>query len=128
MNKKIIIAIVAFVLVIAAVVTAYFVFSEKATEGAKAVTITVIDDKGESKEYKVNTDALYLSDAMTQAGIEYSGDDGMVDTINGVKAVYEENSSYWAFYVNDGYCNYGIYEQPVEDGDSFKIEYTINEG
>ena len=127
MNKKIIVAIVAFVLIIAAVATAYFVFSEKATEGAKAVTITVIDNKGESKEYKVNTDALYLSDAMTDAGIEYSGTDGMVDTINGVQAVYEADSSYWAFYVNDTYCQYGIYEQPVDDGDSFKIEYTVYE-
>ena len=127
MNKKLIIAIVAFVLVIVAVIGAYFAFGPKATEGSKSVTIEVVDDKGESKEYTVKTDALYLSEAMTEAGIEYSGEGTMVDTVNGLKAVYEENSSYWAFYVNGEYCNYGIYEQPVNDSDNFKIEYTIYE-
>ncbi len=127
MNKKLIIAIIAFAVVIAAVIGAYFAFAPKATEGSKSVTIEVVDDKGEVEEYSVKTDALYLSEAMTEAGIEYSGEGTMVDTVNGLKAVYEENSSYWAFYVNGEYCNYGIYEQPVNDSDSFKIEYTIYE-
>ena len=31
------------------------------------------------------------------------------------------------FYVNDEYCNYGVSEQPVEDGDKFSIVYTLAE-
>ena len=32
--------------------------------------------------------------------------------------------AYWGFSVNGQYCNYGIDEQPVEDGDAFVIAYT----
>ena len=30
----------------------------------------------------------------------------------------------FGFYVNGEYCNYGVSEQPVEDGDEFSIVYT----
>ncbi len=128
MNKKLIIAIIAFVLVIAAVVTAYFVFTEKAVEGSKSVSIEVIDDKGESKKYDIKTDALYLNEAMDEAGITYEADGTYVNTVNGITADYDKDMSYWAFNVNDTYCNYGIFEQPVNDGDSFVIAYIVYEG
>ncbi len=128
MNKKTIIAIAAFILLIAIVTVIYFVFVPKATEGTKSVTIEVVDDKGESKEYSVKTDARYLADAMTEAGITYEAEDTYVNTINGITADYDKDMSYWGFYVNGEYCNYGIFEQPVEDGDSFVIAYTIYEG
>ena len=51
----------------------------------------------------------------------------MVDTVNGEKAVYEEDGAYWGFTVNGEYCNYGIAEQPVADGDEFEIVYTLSE-
>jgi hypothetical protein len=47
-----------------------------------------------------------------------------VDTVNGLYADYVKTGGYWGFYVNGEYCNYGISEQPVEDGDAFKIEWT----
>ena len=79
--------------------------------------------------YKVKTDADNLQGAMDAAkGLEYLGEDGpyglMVSTVNGVRAVYEENGAYWGFYVNGDYCAYGIKEQPIADGDEFLIEYT----
>ena len=44
--------------------------------------------------------------------------------VNGVKADYTADGAYWAFFVNGEYCNYGIEEQPVLDGDVFSIVYT----
>ena len=57
-------------------------------------------------------------------GLEYETTDGMVMSVNGVRADYVLDGAYWAFYVNGGYCNYGIADQPVNDGDIFTIEYT----
>ena len=51
----------------------------------------------------------------------------MVDTVNGEKAVFEKDGAYWGFSVNGEYCNYGISEQPVADGDAFEIAYTVGE-
>lgn len=48
----------------------------------------------------------------------------MVTVVNGVSADYNVDGSYWAFYVNDEYCQFGVDEQPVNDKDTFKIEYT----
>ncbi|MBR4881903.1 MAG: DUF4430 domain-containing protein [Clostridia bacterium] len=128
MNKKILIAIIAFAVVIALVAAAYFIFVPKATGGSKEVTVIFSDNKGETKTTVIKTDALYLADAMTEAGLEYEVADTYVTAINGITADYNKDMSYWAFYVNGEYCNYGIFEQPVNDGDSFKIEYTIYEG
>ena len=48
-----------------------------------------------------------------------------VKNVNGITAEYETDGTYWAFYVNGEYCNYGISSQPVEDGDAFQIVYEI---
>ena len=48
----------------------------------------------------------------------------MINTVNGETADFNTDGAYWSFYVNGEYCNYGISEQPVEDGDAFQIIYT----
>lgn len=124
-NTKKILGVALLVVLIAAFALLWNNFSEKPVEGSKAITIEVIDDEAESTVYELKTDAEYLRQAMEEAdGLEFSATDGMVDTVNGVKADYNVDASYWAFYINDEYCNYGIDEQPVEDGDAFKIVYT----
>ena len=132
-NKKLWIALAAFVVVIA-LAGAYLMLKPKAQEGSKSVTLTVVNKDGEKKEYQIKTDAEYLQEAMDDAkeeGLTYSGEDSeyglMVDTVNGEKAVFEEDGAYWGFSVNGEYCNYGISEQPVADGDAFEIAYTVGE-
>lgn len=133
-KKKIVGVVVGVVALIAVMAGLYLNFGPKTQEGAKAVTIEVVDDEGESTEYKLHTDAEYLVDAMEEAGKEgltFSGTKGefglTVDTVNDVKADFNTDAAYWAFYVNGEYCNYGVDQQPVADGDAFKIEYTIME-
>lgn len=127
--KKKILGIVLFVALIALLAIVYVKFSEKPVDGSKSITIEVVNSEAESVKYELKTDALYLAEAMEEAeGLEYETEDGpyglTVLSVNGERAVYEENGAYWAFYVNDEYCNFGISEQPVEDGDYFKIEYS----
>ena len=128
-NSKKIIALVAIVLVVGLMAFAYVTFSAKPTEGAKSISIVVVDSAEKSVVYELNTDAKYLAQAMDEAeGLEYEAEDGpyglSVSTINGESAVYETDGAYWGFYVNGDYCNYGISEQPVNDGDAFRIVYT----
>ena len=130
-NKKKLLGLGVLIIVIAAFAIIYGRFSEKPVEGSKAVTIEVINSNEESTVYEVQTDAEYLQQAMDEAeGLEYSGTEGdfglMIDTVNGETAVYETDAAYWGFFVNGEYCNYGISEQPVEDGDAFQIVYTVD--
>lgn len=131
MNKRsLLIGIAALVVFIAAFAEIYMLFGAKPVEGSKAVTIDVVNDVQETVTYEIKTDAEYLRQAMEEAeGLTFSGSESefgmMVDTVNGLKADYNENGAYWAFYVNGDYCNYGIDSQPVLDGDVFSIEYTV---
>ena len=130
-NKKLIFGIVALLAVVAILATVFFVFREKPVEGAKAITIEIIDDAQNSTVYEVNTDAEFLAGAMEDAeGLEFSGYEDptyglTITTINGVTADFNTGNAYWSYYVNGGYCNYGASSQPVEDGDAFVIKYEV---
>lgn len=132
-NKKTLIAVIVFVVLLAILGGVYY-FTKPATEtGDKQVEIVVVDKAGSETLYTVDTDAEYLIEAMEDAkeqGLSYEGDEGdyglMIDTVNGEKAVYTDDGAYWGFSVNGNYCEYGVSEQPVADGDKFEIKYTID--
>ena len=129
--KKKLVGIAALVVAITAMVFVYSNFKEQPVEGSKQISIEVINSAKESKVYELKTDAEYLQQAMDEAeGLEYESEEGpygpMVTSVNGEAAIFEENNAYWSFSVNGEYCNYGISEQPVEDGDAFQIVYTID--
>ena len=130
--KKKIFTLAAIIVLVGALLGVYSVFREKTVAGSKEITIEVVDSKGESKVYELKTDAEYLEQAMEEAeGLTFAYDDGpygaSVHTVNDEKADYNTDGAYWGFNVNGAYCNYGISEQPVEDGDAFQIIYTLME-
>lgn len=128
-NMKLFIGVGVMVLLIALFAVLFFLFRPKAVQGAKSITIEVVDNNGASTVYDVHTDAEYLRQAMEEAkGLEFSGAESeygmMVETVNGITADYNVDQSYWGFFVNGEYCNYGIETQPVTDGDAFRIVYS----
>lgn len=130
-NKKALIGVVALVAVIAVMAAVFVTFRAKPVAGSKEVVIEVVDNNQETTTYELKTDAEYLEQAMEEAeGLTYSGTEGpyglMIDTVNGLTADFNTDGAYWSFYVNDDYCNYGISEQPVMDGDTFTIKYEVS--
>lgn len=131
-NKKKLLGIGLIVVLVVIMALAYGKFREKPVEGSKNITIEVVNSKEESKVYELKTDAEYLLEAMEEAeGLAFEGEEGefgmSIMTVNGETADFNVDASYWSFYVNDEYCNYGVSEQPVEDGDAFAIVYTVYE-
>lgn len=125
------IAALAAVVLIVLMAGVYMHFGPKTQEGAKEVTVEVVDDKEQTKEYVVQTDAEYLIgvlEAAEEQGLTFEAKKGefglTVVAVNGVLADYEKDNAYWAFYVNEEYCNYGVEEQPAAAGDVFRIAYT----
>jgi len=128
-SLKIVLGVTGVVALVAALVAVWMFFGAKPQAGAKEITIEVINSADESTVYELNTDAEYLRQAMDEAeGLTYDGTEGeygiMISTVNGEVADYNVDGSYWSFYVNGEYCNYGIDTQPVADGDAFVIEYA----
>lgn len=129
MNKKKIIGVAAFILLIAAFVVAYLIFRPGTSAGEKSITIEVVDSAQKTTSYDVDTNAEFLRQAMDEAeGLEYSGTEGdygiMLSTVNGETADFEKDGAYWCVMVNGEYGNYGIDEQPVVDGDVYQLVYT----
>lgn len=132
MKSKKILAVALVAVLVAALAFVYVAYSEKAVEGEKNITIEVVMPDETVTVYEVDTDAEYLIGAMEDAdGLTFEGEDGIyglsVSTINGVRADYTLDGAYWGFFVNGEYCNYGVSQQPVEDGDAFSIVYTLAE-
>ncbi len=123
-TKKIIIGIV----VLAALVAVFLIMWNKnkpvSTLGAKAYTVEVTGEDGNTKTYTGRTDAEFLSGLMDElaasSDFSYEGENSdygiMINTINGEDAIFAEDGSYWAIYVNGEYGMYGADQQPVEDG------------
>lgn len=130
-KKKIILGSGILVVLIVAMALIWTNFREKPVEGSKAITIEVVDSKGKSEVYELKTDVEFLVEAMEEAkeqGLSYEGEEGpyglSIRTVNGERADYTLDGAYWSVSVNGEYCNYGVSEQPVEDGDAFEIVYT----
>lgn len=131
-GKKIAIAVIILAVLAVAFGLIYMKFAPKAQKGAKELSIEVVDNKEKSKKYTVHTDAKYLRQALEETeGLTIEGTESeyglMVQSVNGIKADYDTNGAYWSFYLNGEYCNYGIDQQPVKDGESYKIVYTTGE-
>jgi len=105
------------------------------TEGAKAITIEVLDNGEKTTSYELHTDAEYLKGAMDELAAKdstftFEGSDGdygfFIEAVNGITADFETDKAYWAIYVNDEYGQYGADQQPVNDGDVFRLAYEIS--
>ena len=126
-NKKLLIALAALVVVIAAMLTIYFVTLPETSAGEKTCTVTVIHGDESTKTFTVTTEEEYLGAALEKEGLISSqgADAGMFHTVDGEKADWNVNQSYWAFYVGEEYASKGIYDTPVTEGGSYKLVYTI---
>ena len=136
MNKKTIIALIVFVAVLALVVGIYFATRPKTepktdtTEGtAVGTTFTLIVVHGDNSEktFTITSEKPYLSGALIDEGIitDEGLETGMYFTVDGETSSWEENQSYWAFYIGDAYANYGMNDAPIEEGAVYKLVYTI---
>lgn len=102
----------------------------KETKGAKAVTVTVVDNNQAETSYSVNTDAEFLSqvfDEIDDLSVEGTTSEyGLyIETVNGLTADYATDGAYWSIYVNGEYGQYGADSQPVADGDTYTLQYEV---
>ena len=98
-------------------------------EGAKTFVIEV---KAEEKSVKftIHTDKETVGEAMLEHELidGEQGNPGLyVTSVNGIVADYDENMSYWAFYIDGEYANTGVDSTPIDENTAYKLEYTIME-
>lgn len=129
--KKWIWILIAAVLVAALAVgmlAAYWLTRPETTAGEKKITVTVVHGDGSEKTFTYDTDEEYLGAVLVDAGL-IQGNDGPygleMHTVDGEKADWNENKSYWALYIGEEYALTGVDSTPIADGAVFKLVYTI---
>lgn len=126
-NKKLVLALVALVALVGILVGVWFATRPEVQEGGKAFTVTVVHADGTEKEFSYSTDAEFLGAFLYEEGLILADESnsGMFHTVDGEKADWNENQSYWAFYEGEAYANQGIETTPIADGAVYKLVYTV---
>lgn len=127
-NKKLILALVALVAVVAVFLGVYFATRPETVEGAKAITVTVVHKDGTEKTFEYHTDEAYLGPVLLAEGLVVgeSGPYGlMINTVDGETADYNVDQGWWQIFVGEESATTGADSIVINDGDTFKLVYTV---
>ena len=96
-------------------------------QGATTFDFTVEDLDGTKTQFKIHTDEKTVGAALIAVDL-LRGEDGpyglYVHEVNGIRAVYEEDGSYWAFYVNGEYGMTGVDMTDIEPDTAYAFVKT----
>jgi hypothetical protein len=124
-NKKLILALVALVLVVGVFAGVWFATRPESTEGTKTFTVQVVHADKTERTFSYTASKGKLGAFLETEGLIVGSGDGMFHTVDGEKADWNTNQSYWAFYLNGEYATAGIYDTDIVDGTAYKLEYTL---
>lgn len=98
-------------------------------EGNVSFPLTIVDKESNEINVTIKTDKEIVGDALEALGL-IEGDEseyGMyVKAVNGIVAIYEEDATYWAFYINGEYAQTGVDSTPIVDGESYMLKVEKN--
>lgn len=131
-NKKIVV-IGAVVLAALLVIFGFVWFNTRpeTSAGSKTITVEVIHKDESRNAFTYKTDAEYLADVLVGEGLVEDNQDQyglMIQEVDGERAVYEEDQSYWSILQNGEYAQQGASSLPIYDGDVISLVYTVYSG
>ena len=126
-NKKIIIAAVALVLVIALMAGAYLATRPETQEGSKSVTIVIVYEDASEKKLEYTTDCEYLSELLLEKELVtgYTSEEYgfTVESVDGITLDWATDGAYWALYEGDAYATESAAGIVLIDGGVYKLVY-----
>lgn len=95
--------------------------------GSTTFDLTVEDLDGTKYGFKIHTDEKTVGAALISVGL-LKGEDGpyglYIQEVNGIRAVYEEDYTYWAFYINGEYGMTGVDQTDIEADTAYALVKT----
>ena len=105
-----------------------YITRPEATAGRKTFTVEVVHKDASSKTFTYRTNEEYLGTVLMEEGLVVGepGQFGLyIKSVDGETADFSVDNAYWALYEGDEYAMQGADTTPIEDGDRFKLVYTI---
>ena len=94
-------------------------------EGATKFTISVTDYDGVKTVCVVNTDEKTVGDALEKLGL-VEGEEGVyglyIKKVMGIRADYDLDGKYWAFYIDGNYATKGIDLTEITAGTQYELK------
>ena len=124
-NRKTIIAIIIFAVLIAAAALAWHFFGPQndVQAGAKSITVTVVHGDGSTKDFTFKTDAEFLGTALIEQKLieGEEGEFGMYITAVDGEAADITKDQWWCLTKGGGTVMTGVDMTPIVDGDCFEL-------
>lgn len=127
-NRKVWIGVVVLLLVMGLMGWLWLGSQEQAVQGDKEITITVVHKDSTEKVFQYDTEAEYLGELLLEKGLAEgaTGPYGLeIHSVDGEKASWEENHSYWAIFIGEDYATTGADSIALTDGGRYSLVYTI---
>ena len=102
---------------------------KKTDAPAEAVTFTVIvtDLEGNETTFAYTSNAASVGDALVAEGlvVGHEASYGLyIDAVNGIAADWDNDQTYWAFYINGEYATTGIGDTPITADTTYGLTLT----
>lgn len=122
--KRMISALLALVLLFALVAC-----GKKTEAPAEAVSFTVIvtDLEGNETTFEYTSSASNVGKVLVAEGlvVGHDADYGLyIDEVNGIAADWDNEQTYWAFYINGEYATTGISDTPITADTTYGLTLT----
>ncbi len=124
-NKKLVLAAIALVAVVAILAAVFILTRPETQQGAKTITVTVVHADKSEKTFTYHTDEEYLDQVLIAEKLIEGYDDQygfVIEKVDGQEANWQ-NSVFWALYIGDAQATTGISQVVVTDGGEYKLVY-----
>ena len=96
-------------------------------DGEITFTLEVTDDNGDVTTWEIETAHVTVGEALLEEGL-ISGEDTdfglMVTHVNGLRADFNEDGAYWAFYIDGEMAMAGVDDTEIEEGVVYALIFT----
>ena len=98
-------------------------------QGSTVFRFEVTNDEGSLSVWNVSTDETTVGAALLSVGL-IDGDDSewglMVTHVNGLRADFNEDDAWWAFYIDGEMAPAGVDATDIEEGVTYAFVFTPN--
>ena len=94
---------------------------------AVAFTVIVTDLEGNETTFEYTSDAASVGEALVAEGlvVGHQASYGLyIDAVNGIAADWDNDQTYWAFYINGEYATAGISDTPITANTTYGLTLT----
>ena len=126
-NRKVILAVVGLVVVVAALLLVWRFLAPQGQAGSKTIVVEVVHGDGSTRDFELKTDEEYLGKALVEGNVveDNQGAYGLYILTADGETADEANQEWWQITKGGEKLNTGADSTPIADGDHYELTLTV---